>query len=78
VSVLLRRYKSNRIRQAIRRSNRIRNAINQAHSARVQEPYTNTTFNAIQENITIAATFKEAIGQLNTEAITRDEDRATI
>ena len=78
MSVLLRRYRSNRIRQAIRRSNRIRNAANQAHGARVQEPHTNATLNATQENIATAATFEEAMGQLNAEAIARDEDRATI
>jgi hypothetical protein len=78
VSALPRRHRSNQTRQAIQRSNRIRNTTNQAHGTRVQEPHTNITLNATQENIATAATFKEAMGQLNTEAITRDEDRATI
>jgi hypothetical protein len=78
VTALPRRHRSNQTCQAIRQSNRIRNTTNQAHSARVQEPYINATISVNPENITTAATFKEAITQLNTEAITRDKDRATI
>ena len=78
VSVLPCRHRSNRTRQAIRRSNKIRNAVNQAYGARVQEPHTNATLNATQENIAITATFEEAMTQLNAEAIARDEDRATV